>query len=145
MSIGPVDLVVLKYTGDRFTGIPAAQIQSLADAGFIRLIDVLFARKGADGEVSVLELDEVEDEVTGQLQPVVSNLTELLNHEDLIALTSDWENRTTAVAILFENVWAGIIRDAVHEAGGEVVLAERIPRSVIEELERSQEGELISQ
>ena len=145
MSIGPVDLVVLKYTGDRFTGIPAAQIQSLVDAGFIRLIDVLFARKDADGKVSVLELDELEDEVTGQLTPVVSNLTELLNEADLVSLTSDWEPRTTAVAILFENVWAGIIRDSVHDAGGEVVLAERIPRSVIEELERSKEAELISQ
>src|SRR5262245_17705580 len=145
MSIGPVDLVVLKYTGDRFTGIPAAQIQSLVDAGFIRLIDVLFARKGADGEVSVLELDELEDAETGELEPFVTDKTDLLNHDDLVALTSDWAPRTTAVAILFEHVWAGIIRDAVHDAGGEVVLAERIPRSVIDELEQAQKGQLISQ
>jgi hypothetical protein len=144
MSIGPVDLVVLKYTGDRFTGIPAAQIQSLVDAGFIRLIDVLFARKGADGEVSVLELDELEDEDTGRLEPFVTDKTDLLNHDDLVALTSDWEPRTTAVAILFEHVWARYIRDAVHDAGGEVVLAERIPRNVIDELERAQKGELIA-
>jgi len=45
MPSGPVELLVLKYTGDRFTGVPAAKIKGLVDAGFIRIIDVIFARK----------------------------------------------------------------------------------------------------
>ena len=55
-------------------------------------------------------------------------------------LTADWEPRTTAVVALFENVWAGQFRRAVEEAGGEVVLAERIPRRVIDELEAKREA-----
>ena len=62
MAFGPVELLVLKYTGDRFTGVPAAKIKGLVDAGFIRIIDVIFARKGEDGEVKVLELNDLDDD-----------------------------------------------------------------------------------
>ena len=47
MSLGPVELIVLKYYGDHFTGVPAAMIQSYVDSGLIRIIDGLLVRKGA--------------------------------------------------------------------------------------------------
>jgi Family of unknown function (DUF6325) len=134
MSIGPVELLVLKYTGDRFTGIPAGKIRALSDAGIIRVIDVIFARKGDDGEVSVLELNDLDVDEFGKFDPVVRDITGLLNHDDVRTLTAEWEPRTTAVVALFENVWASEFRAAVEDAGGEVILAERIPRSVIDEL-----------
>ena len=137
MPYGPVELLVLKYTGDRFTGVPAAKIKGLVDAGFIRIIDVIFARKGEDGEVMVLELNDLDDDEHGHF---VSDITGLLNQEDVEKLTADWEPRTTAVVALFENVWAGEFRRDVEEAGGEVVLAERIPRRVIDELEAQREA-----
>ena len=37
--------------------------------------------------------------------------------------------------MLFENVWATRFADAIRNARGEVVLNERIPRVVVEELE----------
>src|SRR4029079_8237860 len=135
MPSGPVELLVLRYTGDRFTGVPAAKIKGLVDAGFIRIIDVIFARKGEDGEVRILELNDLDDDEYGHFDPIVSDITGLLNQEDVESLTAEWEPRTTAVVALFENVWAGQFRRAVEEAGGEVVLAERIPRRVIDELE----------
>ena len=134
MAFGPVELLVLKYTGDRFTGVPAAKIKGLVDAGFIRIIDVIFARKGEDGEVKVLELNDLDDDESGHFDPIVSDITGLLNQEDVETLTAD-EPRTTAVVALFENVWAGQFRQDVEEAGGEVVLSERIPRRVIDALE----------
>jgi hypothetical protein len=36
--------------------------------------------------------------------------------------------------MLFENTWASGFADAVANANGEVVLNERIPRAVVEEL-----------
>ncbi|MFL5726128.1 MAG: DUF6325 family protein [Chloroflexota bacterium] len=143
MALGPIELLVLKYTGDRFTGVPAAKVKALVDAGLIRIIDVIFARKGEDGEVTVLELNDLSDDEYGHFDPIVHDITGLLNHDDVRALTADWEPRTTAVVALFENVWAGEFRRDVAEAGGEVVLAERIPRSVVEEMERGREPSLV--
>lgn len=144
MPFGPVELLVLKYTGDRFTGVPAAKVKELIDAGFIRIIDVIFARKGEDGEIKVLELNDLDEDEYGHFDPIVADITGLLNQDDVRALTADWEPRTTAVVALFENMWAGQFRRDVEEAGGEVILAERIPRSVIDELEREREAEAIA-
>lgn len=144
MPLGPVELIVLKYYGDHFTGVPAAQIQALADAGAIRIIDALFARKGEDGKVRIFEINELEDESTGHLDPVIDEISGLLNHDDILSLTNDWQPKTSAAVLLFENVWAGKFRQAVTEAGGEVVLQERIPRDVIEELERARDDELVT-
>ena len=36
MPFGPIELLVLRYQGDRFTGVPAAKVKALVDAGFIR-------------------------------------------------------------------------------------------------------------
>jgi hypothetical protein len=145
MPLGPVELLVLKYYGDHFTGVPAAQIQALADAGAIRIIDALFARKGEDGQVRVFELHELEDENTGHLDPIVDEISGLLNHDDILSLTDAWEPKTAGAVLLFENVWARKFREAVTEAGGQVVLQERIPRAVIEELERARDDELVTQ
>ena len=145
MPLGPVELLVLKYYGDHFTGVPAAQIQALADAGAIRIIDALFARKGEDGKVRVFELHELEDENTGHLDPIVDEISGLLNHDDILSLTDAWEPKTAGAVLLFENVWARKFREAVTEAGGQVVLQERIPRAVIEELERARDDELVTQ
>ena len=144
MPFGPVELLVLKYTGDRFTGVPAAKVKALVDAGFIRVIDVIFARKGDDGEVKVLELNDLDDDEYGHFDPVVHDISGLLNHDDVRSLTADWEPRTTAVVALFENLWAGQFRKDVEEAGGEVVLAERIPRSVIDDLVAERDAELVT-
>jgi len=136
MSLGPVELIVLKYYGDHFTGVPAALIQSYVDDGLIRIIDGLLARKGPDGEVTVLEIDELE-EADGSIDLAITDSTDFLNADDLRAMTADWAPRTTGVVLLFEHLWARGFRDAVADAGGEVVLVERVPRAVIEELESS--------
>jgi len=136
MPIGPVELVVLKYSGDRFTGVPAAKIQAMVDARVIRIIDVILARKGDDGEVTILEINELEDEDSGTFEPIVADVTGYVNHADVRTLTANWEPRTTAVILLFENLWRGQLIEDIKASGGEVVLSERIPGSVIEELAR---------
>jgi len=145
MPLGPVELIVLKYYGDHFTGVPASMIQTLADAGAIRIIDALFARKGEDGQVRVFEINELEDVDTGHLDPVIDEISGLLNHDDILSLTDGWAPKTSGAVLLFENVWAGKFREAVTEAGGEIVLQERIPRDVIAELERARDDELVTQ
>jgi len=143
MSIGPVELVVLKYTGDRFTGVPAAKIQAMVDARIIRIIDVIFARKAEDGAVTILEINELEDEDSGTFDLIVADITSYLNHDDVRTLTASWEPRTSAVILLFENLWRGQLIEDIKESGGEVVLAERIPGSVIEELIRARGEEAV--
>ena len=134
MSIGPVELVVLRFRGNDFTGEILPEIQRVVDAGVIRIIDILLAIRIGDDPVRVLEMVELKDEVLNRFEPVVAEVTGLLNHDDARQLSADLGPDTSAAILLFEHAWATRIRDAVAAAGGGVILSERIPRAVIEEL-----------
>jgi hypothetical protein len=141
MSIGPVELVVLRFRGNDFTGEILPEIQRVVDAGVIRIVDILLAIRIGDDPVRVLEMVELKDEVLNRFEPVVAEVAGLLNHDDARQLSADLGPDTSAAILLFEHAWATRIRDAVAAAGGEVILSERIPRAVIEELLAEEAGE----
>ena len=72
MSVGPVELVVLGFPGNRFKGEIIPAIQELVDAGTVRIIDILFAIRQGDDSVRVLEIQEMEDEIFKRFDPVVA-------------------------------------------------------------------------
>jgi hypothetical protein len=134
MSTGPVDLVVIGFPGNKFSGQIIPAIQELVDAGTIRIIDILFAVRESQDEVRVFELQELESELLSRFDPVVSELTGLLTADDARALSAGLEPNSTIAMLLFENTWAKKVADAMAAASGQVVLFERIPRAVVEEL-----------
>ena len=134
MSIGPIELLVLKFPGNQFTGEIAPALQDLVDSGTIRIVDILFAIKDVDGSVAVVEINELPTEIRGVYDPVVTDLTDMLTEEDVQVLTSGLEPNSSGAIMLFENTWATQFRDAVLRANGEVILNERIPKAVIDEV-----------
>ena len=122
------------------TGGPASALQDLVDAGLIRVIDILFAHKEQDGESRIFEIQELED-AYGLYDPVVAELTGMLTQDDVKQLTAGIEPGASGVVMLFENTWAQKFADAVAAERGEVILNERIPRRVIDELMAAQEAD----
>ena len=51
MEVGPVDVVIIGFPGNKFTGRIAPAIMELVEAGTIRVLDLLFVMKDADGAV----------------------------------------------------------------------------------------------
>jgi Family of unknown function (DUF6325) len=141
--MGPVELLVLKFPGNQFKGEIAPELQRLVDNRIIRVVDILFAIKDETGKVAVLEIGEMEDAITGLFDPVVADLTDLLTPQDAQTLTANIEPNSSAAIMLFENTWASGFADAVANANGQVVLNERIPRAVIEELLADAETETV--
>ena len=70
----------------------------------------------------------------GQFDPLVSDRTGLLSHDDARSLASRLGPDSSAAVMLFENTWATKFRDAVLDADGELVLSERIPKAVVDEM-----------
>jgi hypothetical protein len=134
MSVGPVEIIVIKFPGNRFSGEIAPALAELVEAGLIRVFDILFASKGEDGEVAVQEIAELDEETYAAFDPLIGEISGLLTPDDVRQLTSKMENNSSAGLMLFENVWATRFRDAVVSANGELILSERVPRAVIEEL-----------
>lgn len=134
MPYGPIELLVVKFPGNQFTGEIIPALKELVDSGTIRIIDILFISKSEEEIVTEAELGELLDEVYAAFDPLVDELAGLLTHDDAVEISKLLPPNSSAGIMLFENAWAKRFADAIVAANGEVLLNERIPRAAIEEL-----------
>jgi len=134
MSYGPVELVVLKFDGTNFEGEVLREIQKVVDNGTISVIDILLAVRLGDDPVRVLEVQELEDPILQRWEPIITDAGNLLTADDAERLSADLAPDSAVALLMFEHRWVAPIADAIERAGGSVVLTERIPRTVVEQL-----------
>ena len=134
MSIGPVEILVVSFPDNHFTGEIAPALAELVAAGTIRVIDLVFVAKDADGEIVGMELSDLEEATSAALRPHVEEPSGLLADEDIADLGADLAPNSSAAILLFEHVWATRFRDAVLGSRGELVASIRIPKEVVDEV-----------
>lgn len=134
MTYGPIEFVAIKFPGNQFSGEIAPALQELADTGVVRIIDLLFVIKDIDGTVGVLEVDALGDTVAAIFEPITQQDDELLSQSDGEQFGELLEPNSSAALLLFENTWATRFVQSVLNANGEVLMNERIPRVVIDEV-----------
>ena len=134
MALGPIELLVVKFPGNQFKGEIAPALKELIDSGTIRIIDLIFGIKDEEGTLAVLELDALGDESLHVFKPAPSELSGTLTEDDARSLSGGLENNSSAAIMLFENTWATRFVEAMRNANGELIMNERIPRAVIDEL-----------
>ena len=117
-----------------FTGEIAPALADLVESGTIRLIDILFVRKDADGLVEVTEISELDDDTYAAFDLVTSDMEGLMSEDDGQRISALLEPNSSAAVMVFENTWASRFTEAMRNADGEVVFNERIPRAVIDEM-----------
>jgi Family of unknown function (DUF6325) len=133
MSVGPVEVTVIKFPGNQFKGEIAPELAELIRTGTIRVIDLIFIITDENGELTVAELEELEDEDRSAFEIVVTDQTDLLSADDTKEIAELIGPNSSAVILVFEHTWAIRLRDAVVNAEGELVFSERIPRDVVEQ------------
>ena len=134
MNIGPIELIVLGFPGNEFNGEVAPALRELIDTGLINIIDLLFVVKDEDGNVAIVELEELDDENYEIFVAIVPEHTGLLGADDAEQFGAALEPNSSALLIAFENAWASRFATAVAESKGVVIFNERIPRAIIEEV-----------
>jgi hypothetical protein len=128
-TIGPVDVAVIAFDGNRFNGDIAPAITELVDAGTVRIIDLTFVQKGADGVVSI---DEVADsEVAAAFERLTTSQFDLLSDDDLLQIAEDLQPDSSAMVVVWENSWASRLSASLRGSHGRIVNMERIPRDVV--------------
>lgn len=133
MSLGPVEMLCIKFPNSFIKDEIAAALRTLVENKTIRIIDILFIRKGENDQVEMNEIDELDDTDYSIFDPIVSDITGLITEEDVKTIAQALDNNSFAALMLFENIWATAFRDAVVNAQGQLLLNERIPSSVIEQ------------
>ena len=134
MSYGPVELVVLRFDDTDFKGDVLREIQKVVDNGTIAVIDILLAVRLGDDPVRVLEVNELADPILQRWEPVITDAGSLLTADDAERLSAGMAPDSAVALLVFEHRWVAPIADAIERAGGSVVLTERIPRTVVEQL-----------
>lgn len=141
MTMGPVQLLVLGFQGGEFKGEILAELDRLRENDIVRLIDLVFVRKDADGKVEKVMRSDLSPEEAEEFGATVGALigfgaageegAELGAIEGAAALEDGhlfddevWyvedaipEGTAAAVALL-EHRWALPLREGIRRAGG---------------------------
>lgn len=134
MDTAPVDFIVVRFPGTEFSPDVARGIQRLTDAGTIRIVDLLFLMKDESDEVQVRELTDLDEIGYESWNGVVADVFGYLTEEDARILAETLPAHSSAVLALVENTWAMDMVRTIAEAHGDVLISERIPRPVVEQL-----------
>ncbi len=130
MTLGPVSYTVVAFPGNQFHGAIAPEVGRLVASGLVRVLDLVFVAKDEQGDTISLEFDQMEElAVFGELDGEVGGL---VNMEDLDHVAAQLPEGNSALIIVWEDVWAKPLSDAVRESGGVVVDSARIPAPLVE-------------
>ena len=132
MPVGPVEYMVVAFPGDQFNGDVAPALKELIDSGTIRVIDLAFILKDADGNVVGAELEDAGSEVFQAFQSLTIERGGLLNDDDLVEIGDALDPNSSAAVLVWEDLWAKRFADAVADSGGVLVDIARIPRDVVQ-------------
>jgi uncharacterized membrane protein len=148
--MGPVQMLVLGFEGDHFTGEILPELDRLKDAELIRMIDLLFVRKDAAGELDVMHVSDLNADEALEFGALVGALIGLgtgteegvqagaelgvdaladghaIDDEEVWHVADAIPPGSAAAIALIEHRWAIPLRDAVVRAGGSALADEWI-------------------
>ena len=130
-DIGPVEYLIVAFPGNEFHGEIAPALADLVEAGTIRIIDIAFVGKDEEGDIAAFELSDIDPEVRQGLENLGAVSTGLFNEEDLMAAGEELDPNSSAALLVWENVWAKPVADAIRDAGGVLYDYDRVPHEVV--------------
>ena len=133
MTYGPIDFLALEFDNLKLKGEIMPALMELVENKIVRVIDLVVVQKDADGKHAALEVQQLAPEVIAIFDPLMAEISGIIQVEDVDAIAEQMENDTTAALLLFENLWAIKFKEALLRANGRLLAQERIPYQVVDE------------
>ena len=125
--VGPVDIAVVAFDEPKFDGSIASAIADLVANGIVRVLDILLVNKDEAGEVTILEVTDVDGDGIPDLVAVQGDIPGLIAEDDARAAIEAMPESTAIAIIAWENTWLVRARNAIASSGGTLIAFERIP------------------
>ena len=126
-ELGPIDYVVVEFPENKMTGEGLPILVDLVDRGIIRLLDLVFFTKGADGSVAIVEIADFDGDGELDLAIFEGASSGVLGEDDVNEAAAAVDSGSSAALLVYENRWAAPFAAAVRRGGGQLVAFGRIP------------------
>jgi hypothetical protein len=131
--LGPIDYIVVGFKGNSFDGSIMRELEKAVKDNVIRVLDLLFIMKDANGNVvdgEYIDQSDAMREMFGDIAP--ADDTPLLSDSDITKISDDMDNETAAGVLVVEQLWAKGIKKALMDAGGFLIADGRIHPEAVE-------------
>lgn len=131
--VGPVDYVVLGFKGNRFDGSILKELTKAAENKIIRIIDLVFVMKDAEGTVLEAEFEDQSEE----FKETFGNFARaedlpVLSETDVEKIGQQMDKDTAAGVLVIEHLWAKDLKQAISDAGGFLIADGRVHPEAME-------------
>ena len=129
----PLEYIIIGFPENAFSGEIVPELMKLVDDGVIRIVDLVFVALGDDGSAIALEVDENEHlSAFAQLEGSVGGV---ISPEDIDHAAESIAEGSSVLLLVWEDLWADPLAQALRRAGGEFIEGARIPAEIAQELE----------
>ena len=139
-TLGPVGFLVVEFPGNKMTGDGLLALVDLVDSGLIRVLDLEFVMRDDDGNVSMIDLRDIDGDGELDLTVFEGSFSGLLDSTDHAEAASVLEPGSSAAVLVYENRWAIPFVQGLRNSGGQVVAAGFIPQDDLVEALDAAEG-----
>ena len=126
-ELGPVDYLIVQFPRTEMNGEGLPLLVDLVDRGVVRILDLVFIAKQADGSVGALDIADFDPEGRLGLAAFEGASSGLIGEDDIAEAASVLDPGTSAGILVYENTWAAPFVGALRRNGAEVVATGRIP------------------
>ena len=133
MAIGPVEYIIVGFPGNQFNGDIAPELGKLVDSDTIRILDLVFISKDADGNAGAIEIEDYAD--VALFTALEGEVGGLISDEDIAYAAAALEPNSSAALLIWEDLWAAPFVEALRASGAVLVEGSRIPHELIEAAE----------
>ncbi|TDW77231.1 DUF6325 family protein [Kribbella pratensis] len=123
---GPIDYILIEFTGDKLTGRAAEELVNLVERGIVHVYDVMVVGKDANGSMYMVDLAESSGQAGG-FADLNGARSGILAEDDLSEVAGAMQPGSVAALIVYENTWAIPFVAAALESGGQMIAGGRIP------------------
>ena len=125
-EMGPIDYIILEWPSEPSGEEVVPLLVDLVDRGIIKILDITFVSKDADGALSGIEIDDMGPGAAA-FSVFDGASSGLVDDEDLAEAAAALEPGTSAAILVWENLWAAPVATALRRSGGQLVASGRIP------------------
>lgn len=137
---GPIDYIVLEFVGNQFKGEVLDALTDAVNKKIINVLDIALIHKDNEGQVTAMELSNVDNELARAIDELHKNNSGLITLDDEEEVGELLDLNNSAGILIIEQLWAKDLKKALLNANGKLVSEGRIHPDAAAELDEEEEN-----